>query len=184
MNKLYLKRVGSWYNPYSIIDDKWREIGDIIFYDTNGKVFATNCGWFRDAYNNPDSIIINNINVRRANKIKFDKNDCFYILSPKERIGFDRTVDLYIPITLLTNFEKEEDVFDFKTEDYSHYYDMYRFSLGEYRLKVKNNCQTKYTEKYLKRTEIFGKLDITSDINIVNALRKLKENNIDLNDIV
>lgn len=176
---LILKRNELYYNPLFIMDDKPRELQDIRFYDENGVVFATNRGWF-DNGRNYDYIDIPSCPYRKANKLSFDKNDVFYMRGTSP----ENTVILYVPISLIENYTKHEHVIYSKTTNGDDFRTEHYFTWGNYEFIVYTDFGTDYNDITINRHKVFSELDIMETYDIMVTLKKLKDHNVKLEDII
>lgn len=78
--KLY--KTAKWYNPFSIdVNGKSYELGDIIFFDKDGEICRTGCGWFTSGIsmnNNFDKLEIPG-DVKKKTKIDFSEKQAFVV---------------------------------------------------------------------------------------------------------
>lgn len=180
-NNLILRRHVFGYNPLFIMCyDEMREINDILFYNENGVVFHTNCGWFYEGENYNE--IITDFTYKMKRKISFDKNECFITIS---NMSFrKKMVDLYIPISFLENYTFiANEHYGYDKDKNEIVRNKYCFNIKNYKFIVTNHYKILYTPKNGKRYELFKKLNINETAELKDALIKLRDNNIDLNDI-
>lgn len=179
-NKLVLTKREMWYNPMFIKDansDKFYELSDIRIYDERGVMTSTRCGWFRDSDRHEINL---NVIYHKRNKINFDRDECFIAHSDKKNC-----VDLYIPFSMLYDVKSEKDIEYAKDSDGNKLLrDKYEFTINGCNLLIYSNYKTVYTETNLNRQRIFKELGIEDKYEIKNVLKLLKENNINLNDII
>lgn len=78
--KLY--KTAKWYNPFSIdVNGKAYELGDIIFFDKDGEICRTGCGWFTSGIsmnNNFDKLEIPG-DVKKKTKVDFNEKQAFVV---------------------------------------------------------------------------------------------------------
>lgn len=78
--KLY--KTAKWYNPFSIdVNGKSYELGDIIFFDKDGEICRTGCGWFTSGIsmnNNFDKLEIPG-DVKKKTKVDFNEKQAFVV---------------------------------------------------------------------------------------------------------
>lgn len=78
--KLY--KTAKWYNPFSIdVNGKSYELGDIIFFDKDGEICRTGCGWFTSGIsmnNNFDKLEIPG-DVKKKTKVNFNEKQAFVV---------------------------------------------------------------------------------------------------------
>lgn len=93
--KLY--RTAKWYNPFSIVvSNNVYELGDIAFFDKDGVICNTQCGWFTSGIstnNDLDELEIPG-DVKRKNKIDFSEKQAFVVRTERHSMPI---YALYIP---------------------------------------------------------------------------------------
>lgn len=102
-----LRKIATGYNPFQIeVNDKWYELKDIVFYDSEGIVIQQGRGWFGS---NND---LNNFPVPETIRRLKPKFDGETFILPKKKEWFERRdpnpyAILYIPIDYF-NFDIKE----------------------------------------------------------------------------
>jgi hypothetical protein len=94
--KLY--RTATFYNPFSIdVNGKSYELADIVFFDKDGVICRTNCGWFMSGIttNNDFNILEIPGDVKKKIKVDFNEKQAF-VVRAEDHYGFANHV-LYIP---------------------------------------------------------------------------------------
>ena len=78
--KLY--RTAKFYNPFSIdINNKSYELCDIVFFDKDGVICRTNCGWFTSGISTNNKFDILEIpgDVKKKIKVDFNEKQAFVV---------------------------------------------------------------------------------------------------------
>ena len=78
--KLY--RTAKWYNPFSIdVNNKSYELCDIVFFDKDGEICRTNCGWFTSGISTNNKFDILEIpgDVKKKIKVDFNEKQAFVV---------------------------------------------------------------------------------------------------------
>lgn len=94
MKNTTIKRQSNWFNPYFL---KGYQVQNIFFYDKTGIRVKTN--WFThgiDSNNNVPSFDLPTEDIKKKNKLVFDKNVFFYA---KNNVQYFEGVNLYIPLS-------------------------------------------------------------------------------------
>lgn len=184
--KLILERKDVWYKPLFVNDgNNLYEIFKIHFFDKNGVVFTNNSGFF--PLNDID-IILTNFKLDRKNEVSFnDNNECFIVKANTCIVSDNSLVELYIPIALLKDLKVKVNVpFDKNNYGEQLYRDEYEFILGNEKVTVYDHFTTEKNEASIRRTELFNLLGINeiSIFDIMKLLKYIKDNNININDII
>lgn len=95
-NTLVLYKTNTWYNPlYVQVKDTGYRLNNILFYNDNGVVYQTGCGWFNS--NSLFNVILSTTKqIKRKIKIDFSKNEPFII---KSNCSYEVVYDLYFPLS-------------------------------------------------------------------------------------
>lgn len=191
MDTLVLKRNSPYYKPYYAQVDNITlvEVSKIHFYDENGVVFSNEKGFFDEVYKNtPDELKVPCKKVRRANKLSFNKGDIFFMRG--ESHFNEKTVEVYIPMSLLENYTKEEHVQIYSTkfgeseESWLHG-DKHSFKLGGVNIFLYDNKKWSYSEKYIKRHDIYkNEIGPNSIYACEQLLMYMKKNKISVDDLI
>lgn len=183
--KLILERKDVWYKPLFVNDGgKLYEIFKIHFFDKNGIVFTNNSGFFPM---NDINTIVTNYKLNRKNEVSFNNNECFIVKANTNISSDNILVELYIPIIFLEDLKTNLNVpFTKNTYGDQLYRDEYEFVFGKEKIIVYDHFVTVSNETTEKRNEIFKTLDINSIAvyDIMKLLKYIKDNNININDII
>lgn len=97
-----LQRANTWYRPYTV---HGYTVKNIHFYNDNGIVVSTRCGYLTDIHGaDIKEIDINTETIAKRRKVNFTRNEVFIITAHN-----DCTNELYIPVSLLNiQFAKYE----------------------------------------------------------------------------
>lgn len=108
---MIIKRSSNWYRSYYIeLSTGMYEVDDIVFYNNDGIICNTDCGWLSNGnigYSGNDitsiELPVDSIKLRR--KLKFDGE--VFAMTHKERFGNETKATLYIPADMFNiKFDK------------------------------------------------------------------------------
>lgn len=95
MTKLTIFRTNPYWNPMTImVDGKGYALNNIVFYNKDGIVCQTNCGWFDD-YNENKVELITSKDIKRCTKLNFTKGIPF--IKKDIEHSYDSRYILYLP---------------------------------------------------------------------------------------
>lgn len=108
---MIIKRGSNWYRPYCIeLSTGVYDVDDIIFYNDDGIICNTDCGWLSKGINGYSEDDITSIelpvdSIRLRRKLKFDGE--VFAMTHKEEFGNKTKATLYIPANMLNiKFDK------------------------------------------------------------------------------
>lgn len=132
-----IKKQASYFNPYFF---NGLQIENIKFFDKSGVLFSVK--WFTDSgSNNKYPEIELPEDIKRKNKIIFDKDVFFYV---KGRDNYD----LYLPINKINHSFTGEKL-HYKTDTHTHYYSTVEIELLSVKEMHRINKETDKLEYYL-----------------------------------
>lgn len=169
-----------FYNPYSLeTKNGFIEVENIIFLQDGKPLIQNKVRWFGSSNNEYPKIVFD-FETRKANKVNYNSANAFYTTQKNK-------ATVYIPVSLLTEFQFDGDLLDFETETERKYLPTYSFkaSASFKQYIINENGSYDYIASELKPLTIkfndYYKTELTEAGERIDTIYKvLQSNNINI----
>jgi len=164
MKTTTLKRDNDMFNPYFL---NGKQVEKMIFFNPQTAEIVFSERWFNNSgSNNQYPSVTFNFDIPKKN-IKDLTRQTAFCMSIRE--GYDKgKLLLYIPISLLQNYQVEKDVFQFETDTDKHYKDIHSFDV----VCVLKEC--KLDENNENRLVYFNGEEKSQTVKVGSGYRSIK----------